>query len=308
MAISLVSQHGPNPQSGTPDRSVSLPVPSPREIAATMLGGDGQLQDDARNPESESDAELLAQLMEGLEEGWLSPSQKQSLRTAGEVVRPLQLRDLGLSGMAGMIPLPLPGGAAGRGVAKGVSKGIRSTDDLMRAALNFLRGGGDVVDEVADLGRVGRRSQNTVARPGSPAQELFPPHVEGLAAMGRGGRTPFHRDALRGGVRGADEAGAAHLSVDNELFDQLAQMENHVGMGRLSNFSEADIKHWYLGIEARRLGVWTSPFDGMSGRRIPAAVERNRAALAELPDEVVAAAEAAYERDAAAYLKMTGFG
>jgi hypothetical protein len=274
-----------------------------------MMGGDGQLQDDARNPESAADAMFLAQLMEGLEEeGWLSPSQEQSLRTAGEVVRPLQLRDLGLSGMAGMIPLPLPGGAAGRGVAKGVGKGIRSTDDLMRAALNFLRGGGDVVDEVADLGRVGRRSQNTVARPGSPAQELFPPHVEGLAAMGRGGRTPFHRDALRGGTRGANEAGAAHLSVDNELFDQLAQMENHVGMGRLSNFSEADIKHWYLGIEARRLGVWTSPFDGMSGRRIPGAVERNRTALAELSDEAVAAAEAAYERDAAAYLKMTGFG
>ena len=312
MATSLVSQHGPNPQSGTPDRSVSLPVPSPREIAATMLGGDGQLQDDARNPESESDAELLAQLMEGLEEGWLSPSQKQSLRTAGEVVRPLQLRDLGLSGMAGMIPLPLPGGAAGRGVARGVSKGIRSTDDLMRAALNFLRGGGDVVDEVADLGRVGRRSQNTVARPGSPAQELFPPHVEGLAAMGRGGRTPFQRDALRGRIRGssAQNPGAAHLSSDDALFETLSGMENHVGMGRLSNYSEADIKHWYLLDEARSRGVSgvSSSFDGMTGVRIPGAVEKNRAVLAGLSDEVVEAAEAAYERDAAAYLKMTGFG
>lgn len=37
MAISVVSQHGPNPQSGAPDRSVSLPVPDPREVAATMM-------------------------------------------------------------------------------------------------------------------------------------------------------------------------------------------------------------------------------------------------------------------------------
>ena len=43
MAISVVSQHGPNPQSGVPDRSVSLPVPDPREVAATMLGGVGNL-------------------------------------------------------------------------------------------------------------------------------------------------------------------------------------------------------------------------------------------------------------------------
>jgi len=43
MAISLVSQHGPNPQSGTPDRSVSLPVPDPRETAAQMMGGIGNV-------------------------------------------------------------------------------------------------------------------------------------------------------------------------------------------------------------------------------------------------------------------------
>ena len=43
MAVSLVSQHGPNPQSSKPDRSVSLPVPDPRETAATMLGGVGNV-------------------------------------------------------------------------------------------------------------------------------------------------------------------------------------------------------------------------------------------------------------------------
>ena len=48
MAISAVSQHGPNPQSGAPDRSVSLPVPDPRETAATMMahmasGGPGRI-------------------------------------------------------------------------------------------------------------------------------------------------------------------------------------------------------------------------------------------------------------------------
>ena len=43
MAISVVSQHGPNPQSGAPDRSVSLPVPNPRETAAEMMGGIGNV-------------------------------------------------------------------------------------------------------------------------------------------------------------------------------------------------------------------------------------------------------------------------
>ena len=43
MAVSLVSQHGPNPQSSKPDRSVSLPVPDPRETAVTMMGGIGNL-------------------------------------------------------------------------------------------------------------------------------------------------------------------------------------------------------------------------------------------------------------------------
>tara|TARA_R110000765_G_scaffold172570_1_gene277488 strand:+ start:231 stop:908 length:678 start_codon:yes stop_codon:yes gene_type:complete len=222
----------------------------------------------------------------------------------------MQLRDLGISGMSGMIPLPFPGGAAGRGIAKGVGKGVRSTDDVMRAALRLLRGGGDVVDEVAELGRVGRRSRNTVAPPGSPAQELFPPHVEGLAAMGRGGRTQFQRDALRGRVRGssAQNPGAAHLSSDNALFETLSDMENHVGMGRLSNYSEADIKHWYLLHEARSRGVSgiSRSFDGMTGIRIPDAVEKNRAVLAGLSDEVVEAAEAAYRKDAAAYLDLTG--
>ena len=43
MAISAVSQHGPNPQAGPrrPDRSVSLP--DPRETAAEMMGGLGNL-------------------------------------------------------------------------------------------------------------------------------------------------------------------------------------------------------------------------------------------------------------------------
>ena len=42
MAISAVSQHGPNPQGGLRrrDRSVSLPVPDAREIAAEMTAGE----------------------------------------------------------------------------------------------------------------------------------------------------------------------------------------------------------------------------------------------------------------------------
>ena len=200
MVAGSVSMWGPNAQGvrSRPDRSVSL--------------------DDARNPESVADARLLAQLMaEQEDEGWLNPSQEQSLRTAVDIVRPMQLRDLGMAGLMGMLPLPVPGGKAGRTVAGGVARGVGKVDDVARGLVNFLRRGDDVVDDVADLvqptlpgvGRAGgaatgagsgrrptipmRSGRNTVAAPGSPAQELFPPHVEGLAAMGRGPDRPRFR-------------------------------------------------------------------------------------------------------------------
>ena len=45
MAIDVVSQHGPNAQGvrSRPDRSVSLPVPDARGVAAEMMGGVGNL-------------------------------------------------------------------------------------------------------------------------------------------------------------------------------------------------------------------------------------------------------------------------
>jgi len=144
--------------------------------------------DDARNPESVADATFLAQLMAGRrDEGWLNPSQERSLRTAGEVVRPMQLRDLGIAGLMGMVPLPFPGGKAGRTVAGGVAKGVGKMDDAARGLVNFLRRGDDVVDDVADL------VQPTL--PGTSAAEMQ--HAVNKAGL----------DTARGSLRWTPELG-----------------------------------------------------------------------------------------------------
>ena len=248
---------------GRPDRSVSV--------------------DDARNPESVADARLLAKLMApSSDEGWLDPSQRASLGTAVEIARPMQLRDLGMTGAAGMVPLPLPGGVAGRGIVKGagkLGKAIGGTDDFLRALLRSIQG----ADRGVDATKAGKL---------------------------RPGRSDFHRDALEGRVRGSSQQNPAakHRPGEEALFDTLADTENHVGMGRLSNFTEPDIKHWYLLQEAkkRKVSGMSRSFDGMTGERISGAVDANRAVLESLSDEILEAAEAAYRRDAAAYSRMVG--
>ena len=171
--------------------------------------------DDARNPEAANRDERwgFTAAPAPVDEGWLSPASEESLGTAWNVVRPFQLQDVGLGGLPGQIPIPIPGSGAIRGVGRGIAKGAGKSDDAVRGFLNWLRRGDDVVDEVADLtqpmlpnmggvprvtptpapsGRPTIRMQhgqprpNTVARPGAAQPELLPPSGPGLAATGRG--------------------------------------------------------------------------------------------------------------------------
>ena len=105
----------------------------------------------------------------------------------------------------------------------------------------------------------------------------------------------FRESALQGRVRSSQP----HRWEDIQLWVAAHSSMNHVGMGRLSGYSENDIKNWYLGLEAERHGIGLPyNFDETRGR-IPGAVERRRAILAGLPDEVVEAAERAYLADVA---------
>jgi hypothetical protein len=212
-----VRQVGPDLPSGLrrPRRNVSLERPlrdasTDARLLAAQVVPVSQVVRDARNPEAANIDERLGFTAAPVpvDEGWLSPASEESLATGWDLVRPFQLRDVGLGGLPGQIPIPIPGSGVFRGAGRHIAKGAGKAEDFW----NWLRKGDDVVDEVADLtqpmlpntggvprvtptqapsGRPtirmqhGRPRPNTVAPPGAAQPELFPPHVEGLAATGR---------------------------------------------------------------------------------------------------------------------------
>ena len=90
MAISAVSQHGPNPQAGPrrPDRSVSLP--DPRETAAEMMGGLGNLP--LKRLQKQRDGLIDQHEALGPESGLYDQQRDELLEAIDEVER--QIREL----------------------------------------------------------------------------------------------------------------------------------------------------------------------------------------------------------------------
>ena len=122
-----------------------------------------------------------------VDEGWLSPASEESLTTAGELARPLMLKDFGVGGAWGYVPIPMPGGGVikgvGRGIAKGVGKGADEVGGWIRALLeqsDVL--GDDVLDEVAGL--------TQRVRPASTAGREMIQMSGGGATAGAARRTP----------------------------------------------------------------------------------------------------------------------
>ena len=99
----------------------------------------------------------------------------------------------------------------------------------------------------------------------------------------------FREDALGGRIR------APQPHADPRLWGQASG--NHVGMGRQSGYSEEDIKRWYLQQELETEGE----FDPDTGERKPGIEAVNQGIAEGVSDEVVDAAEEAYERDRAAW-------
>jgi hypothetical protein len=75
---------------------------------------------------------------------------------------------------------------------------------------------------------------------------------------------------------------------------------NHVGMGRLSGYTEADIQRWYLHTEA---GL-PHEFSGETGERLAEVARGNQRALSGLSGETVAAAEKRYDVDRMAWERI----
>ena len=101
--------------------------------------------------------------------------------------------------------------------------------------------------------------------------------------------TGFRQNALKGSIR------APQPHADPRLWDLASG--NHVGMGRQSGYTEADIQRWYLHKEA---GL-PREFSGETGERLIEVAQGNQRALSGLSDEVVAAAEETYEADRMAW-------
>ena len=104
-------------------------------------------------------------------------------------------------------------------------------------------------------------------------------------------RMGFGEDASAGRIRGPQP------HTDQRLWGKAESTGNDVGMGRLSGYSERDIKRWYLHREMDLEGE----FSEETGEKIPETEAENQRLVDEASDEAVSAAEEEYEADREAW-------
>ena len=101
----------------------------------------------------------------------------------------------------------------------------------------------------------------------------------------------FGEDASAGRIRGPQP------HTDQRLWGKAEGTGNDVGMGRLSGYSERDIKRWYLHHEMDLEGE----FSEETGEKIPETEAENQRLVDEASAEAVSAAEEEYEADREAW-------
>jgi len=119
---------------------------------------------------------------------------------------------------------------------------------------------------------------------------------EALKRADSGSLASFWDEAKAGRIR----SGIPVRGEQHELWSVAESAQNHVGMGRLAGYSEADIKRWYLhnaiADSLSNPGVMTE-FDGMTGLKRGNVVASNQERVESVSSAVLARARAQYERD-----------
>jgi len=291
--VGPVSMWGPNAQGvrSRPDRSVVLEV------------GD-------RNPEALSlDVPLLSAQSSAPQvdptaysggDGWRDHFSDFLKSRVGQLLGSGSLPELqrGVAqDLAGLAMPPTPGGQmAAPKVAGYVEGALDLGRPLALADLGVSGPGGMMMLPFPGLGAADDVARPVVKMGRGVTEDALRGMREALKRADSGSLASFWDEAKAGRIR----SGIPVRGEQHELWSVAESAQNHVGMGRLAGYSEADIKRWYLhnaiADSLSNPGVMAE-FDGMTGLKRGDVVASNQERVKNVSSAVLARARAQYERD-----------
>jgi len=199
--------------------------------------------------------------------------------------------------LAGLAMPPTPGGqmAAPR-VAGYVEGALDLGRPLALADLGVSGPGGMMMLPFPGLGAADDVARPVVKMGRGVTEDALRGMREALKRADSGSLASFWDEAKAGRIR----SGIPVRGEQHELWSVAESAQNHVGMGRLAGYSEADIKRWYLhnaiADSLSNPGVMAE-FDGMTGLKRGDVVASNQERVKNVSSAVLARARAQYERD-----------
>ena len=199
--------------------------------------------------------------------------------------------------LAGLAMPPTPGGqmAAPR-VAGYVEGALDLGRPLALADLGVSGPGGMMMLPFPGLGAADDVARPVVKMGRGVTEDALRGMREALKRADSGSLASFWDEAKAGRIR----SGIPVRGEQHELWSVAESAQNHVGMGRLAGYSEADIKRWYLhnaiADSLSNPGVMAE-FDGMTGLKRGDVVASNQGRVESVSSAVLARARAQYERD-----------